>query len=204
MSTQETTMEHVLVVPTLLFHELGHFQGFSPKVDPYLKVLLDPSYTSYRPRDEMERDPSYKQLIPYCIFRCNGQVFHYQRGTGQGEGRLHGKRSVGVGGHISAEDAEGADSMYEVGMKREIQEEVILESDFTETCLGMINDDETEVGQVHLGIVHVFDLDQPKVQPREESIINTGFAHPAELVHQLDQFETWSRYCLEYLASQQG
>jgi predicted NUDIX family phosphoesterase len=204
MSTQETTMEHVLVVPTLLFHELGHFQGFSPRVDPYLKILLDPTYTSYRPRDEMEVDPSYKQLIPYCVFRHEGRVFHYQRGTGQGEGRLHGKRSIGIGGHISAEDVNGESHVYEVGMRREIQEEVILEADFTETCIGMINDDLTEVGQVHLGIVHVFNLDRPKVRPREESIMNTGFAHPSELVAQIEQFETWSRYCLEYLASYQG
>ena len=83
--------EHVLVVPTQLLHDLGYFQGFHDDTDRYLERLLDAANTSYRPRDEMERDPSFKQLIPYCIFRCNGQVFHYRRGTEQGEVRPVGR-----------------------------------------------------------------------------------------------------------------
>jgi predicted NUDIX family phosphoesterase len=65
--------------------------------------------------------------------------------------------------------------------------------------VGLINDDETEVGRVHLGIVHIFDLDAPKVRPREESILESGFAPPAELVRDLDSFETWSQICLNHL-----
>ena len=68
---------------------------------------------SFRPRYEVETDPSFKQLIPYCIFRHHGQVFHYKRGKLQGEGRLHSKRSIGVGGHISAEDRNGESSVYQ-------------------------------------------------------------------------------------------
>ena len=113
--TTETnqTVEHVLCVPTLLFHEIGHFQGFMPDVDRYLTSLLDPQYTSYRPRDEVEEDPSYKQLIPYCIFRHEGRVFHYARGAKGGESRLHAKRSVGIGGHISTFASSA--TLYEVG-----------------------------------------------------------------------------------------
>jgi len=192
-------VEQVLVVPTLLFREIGHFQGFSQNTGPYLATLLDPAYTSYRPRDEVEEDPSYKQLIPYCIFRCNGEVFHYKRGKLQGEGRLHSKRSVGVGGHISSTDESGAGSAYREALWREIQEEIYLESPYTETCVGLINDDQTEVGRVHLGIVHLFELEAPKVRPREKSIIETGFAPPAELSKDRDQFETWSQICLEHL-----
>ena len=90
-------VEHVLVVPTLLFREVGYFQGFCTDVEPYLKTLLDPAYISFRPRDQMENDPSFKQLIPYCLFRYGDQLFHYKRGKLQGEGRLHSKRSIGVG-----------------------------------------------------------------------------------------------------------
>ncbi len=193
-------VEHVLVVPTLLFHELGYFQGFCPDVDRYLSSLLDPAHTSYRPRPEMERDPSYKQLIPYCIFQFEDKIFHYQRGTAQGEARLHGKRSIGVGGHISAED-EAAPSAYEEGMRREIAEEVFLESRIRQECIGLINDDETEVGRVHLGVVHRFHLDSPKVRPREESMIETGFAAIADLQASRAEFETWSQICLDYLPS---
>ena len=194
------SMEHVLVIPTEIFHGIGHFQGFCPDPDRYLSTILDPTHASYRPRQQMEQDSSFKQLIPYCVFRCNGAVFHYQRGTAQGETRLHSRRSVGVGGHVSTLDLNRDASPYLEGMRREIEEEVDVETGWKETCIGLINDDETDVGKVHLGIVHVFELDNPKVQPREKSMINAGFALPSELIRQMDEFETWSQICLRYLA----
>jgi predicted NUDIX family phosphoesterase len=194
------TVEHILVIPTPVFHQVGHFQGFCDDIDRYLEVILDPQHASYRPRPEMEQDPTFKQLIPYCVFRCNGEVFYYQRGTAQGEARLHAKRSVGVGGHVSTLDLNSHLSPYLEGMRREIEEEVDIETAWTEECVGLINDDETEVGKVHLGIVHIFDLEYPKVRPREKSMINAGFAPPSELVRQMDEFETWSQICLKYLA----
>ncbi|MCX7388583.1 MAG: phosphoesterase [Planctomycetota bacterium] len=193
-------IEHILVIPTSVFHQVGHFQGFCGEIDRYLEVILNPQHASYRPRPEMEQDPTFKQLIPYCVFRCNGEVFYYQRGTAQGEARLHAKRSVGVGGHVSTLDMDGELTPYLEGMKREIEEEVEIGTGWQEKCVGLINDDETEVGKVHLGIVHIFDLDNPKVRPREKSMINAGFARPSELVLQIDEFETWSQICLKYLA----
>ena len=198
MSSQ-TTVEHVLVVPTMLFHEMGHFQGYTTNIQPYFDTLFDPSYVSYRPRNEVEEDPSFKQLIPYCIFRHEGKVFYYTRGSKSGEGRLHAKRSIGIGGHISSDDATSGSNVYHVAMQREIEEEVILESGFTEKCVALINDDSNDVGQVHLGIVHIFDLEAAKVRPREESIKETGFEPLAELAQSHDQFETWSQICLEML-----
>ncbi|HLQ44203.1 MAG TPA: phosphoesterase [Planctomycetaceae bacterium] len=199
MSVTATAVEHVLVVPTLLLHEVGYFQGFCPDSDRYLKTLLDPAYTSYRPRNEMEHDVSFKQLIPYCLFRCGEQLFHYRRGKGQGESRLLSKRSVGIGGHISTIDKEAGGSSYLEGMRREIAEEVFLESGYRHACVGLINDDLTDVGKVHLGIVHLFELDAPQVRPREQSILQTGFATPADLARERDQFETWSQICLDHL-----
>lgn len=197
--------EQVLVVPTQLFHDLGHFQGFSTEVDRYFESLLTNEHVSYRPRDEMEQDPSFKQLIPYVIFRhtdSSGQVFifEYQRGKGQGESRLHSKRSVGIGGHISSDDA-AIDSAnpYQEGMARELAEEVVIGSPYESQCVGMINDDETEVGRVHLGVVHIFDLEQPNVQPAEDDIISRGFQPVEQLLADLDGFESWSRICLEAL-----
>jgi predicted NUDIX family phosphoesterase len=204
LSTASTAVEQVLVVPTSLFHEVGRFQGFQADVDAYLSTLLDPSYTSYRPRNEVEEDPSFKQLIPYCIFRCGDEIFHYTRGSLQGEGRLRSKRSVGIGGHISTLDQNGKADVYREGMWREIQEEVYLEGPWQERCVGLINDDETEVGKVHLGVVHIFELEAPQVRAREQSIIHSGFAKPAELVRNRDQFESWSQICLDYLIRADG
>ncbi len=192
-------IEQVLVVPTELFRDIGYFQGFCKNADSYLKTLFDPAYTSYRSRDQVETDPSFKQLIPYCIFRHQGELFHYKRGRLQGESRLHSMRSIGIGGHISSQDQSDSGSPYQEGMRREIAEEVHIETTYREQCVGLINDDLTEVGMVHLGIVHIFDVDAPKVRPREKSIIQTGFASPTELVKDRDNFESWSQICLDHL-----
>jgi predicted NUDIX family phosphoesterase len=202
----EVQTERVLVVPTERFHRLGYFQGFTRDVDRYLAGLLDPAHTSYRPRAEMETDPSFKQLIPYVIFRhrdAQGRetVFQYTRGKGQGEGRLHSKRSVGIGGHISADDATStsAANPYEEGLRRELAEEVIIDTSYSERCVGLINDDESEVGKVHLGVVHIFDVDEPAIQPRESELIECGFRAIDEVLADLTGFESWSKICLEAL-----
>jgi len=203
---EDVTTERVLVVPTDLFHRLGHFQGFSPDVDRYLDELLSSEHTSYRPRAEVEQDPGFKQLIPYVIFRhtdSDGRqtVFRYTRGTGQGEGRLHSKQSVGIGGHISTLDAgaDGSGNPYTEGMRREVEEEVIVDTPYTSRCVGMINDDETEVGSVHLGVVHLADVERPAVRPRESEILESRFVPIEDMLADLDGFETWSKICLEAL-----
>jgi predicted NUDIX family phosphoesterase len=195
--------EHVLVVPTAVFHELGHFQGFSGDTERYLRGLLDPAHTSYRPRAEMEQDPSFKQLIPYVIFRHHdaaGQthLFQYTRGKGQGEARLHAKQSIGIGGHISADDCV-AECAYDEGMRRELEEEVAIDTPYRSRMVGLINDDQTEVGKVHLGVVHLLDVDRPAVEPRESEIIEAGFRPVSELLADLSRFETWSQICLKAL-----
>lgn len=193
-------VEHVLVVPTLLFHEIGYFQGFHENVTPYLKTLLDPAHTRYMPRDLAEQDPSYKQLIPYCIFRHGDDIFCYTRGTAQGEARLHAKRSIGVGGHISTVDRDSSAEPYAAGMQRELDEEIEISTTYSSRMFGLLNDDLTEVGKVHLGVVHIFELNAPQVAPREKSMIKAGFVPLAQLVQEKDQFETWSQICLDFLA----
>lgn len=206
MSTVET--EQVLVVPTSVFHDLGHFQGFSRDVQRYLDALLVPEHTSYRPRSEMETDPSFKQLIPYVIFRHTDEagracLFHYTRGSGQGEKRLHAKQSIGIGGHISSIDAVEQDP-YREGMRRELDEEVIISTEYQAKCVGLINDDETEVGKVHLGVVHIFDVEQPLVEGREDDITQTGFEPVESLLQDMSRFESWSTICLEALFAERS
>jgi predicted NUDIX family phosphoesterase len=197
--------ERVLVVPTELFHRLGYFQGFAAESDRYLQELLSPAHTSYRPRHEVEEDPSFKQLIPYVIF-CHrdaaGQasVFQYTRGKGQGEQRLHSKRSVGIGGHISLDDEQQElAATYNEGMRRELAEEVSIEAPYELHCVGLINDDESPVGRVHLGVVHCCDVSEPAVTPREPDIALAGFRPVSQLLEELDGFETWSQIALRAL-----
>ena len=197
--------EHVLVVPTKIFHSLGYFQGFCTEIERYRDVLLDAKNVQFRPRSEVEKDPGFKQLIPYMLFchtDLSGKVslFQYIRGKGMGESRLHQKRSIGVGGHISAEDREQlSNDVYREGMLRELHEEVVLHTTFTEHCVGLINDDSTEVGSVHLGIVHRLDVAEPKVASNESDLIESGFMPLAELQHCREQMESWSSICLDAL-----
>src|SRR5712691_6090651 len=118
----DKSAERVLGLPTGRFHSAGLFQGFR-RFDPDLfAFLLDPAHLEYRPRGEAEVDPSFKQLIPYVILRHGGELFHYTRGSGGTETRLRARRSIGIGGHISAEDANAIDP-YRAGMLRELAEE---------------------------------------------------------------------------------
>lgn len=195
----EPSPERVLVVPTAVFHAAGLFQGFSREAVSYLPRLLNPAHLSYRPRDEVETDPSFKQIIPYVVLRCGEQVYYYTRGKKGTEARLRALRSIGVGGHISAADADLSGDPYRAGLLRELQEEIYLETAYREQCVGLINDDTTPVGQVHLGVVHVFDLDEPKVRRREEALTEDGFAPLAELRARAHEFETWSRFVLDAL-----
>jgi predicted NUDIX family phosphoesterase len=88
-------------------------------------------------------------------------------------------------------------------MRREIEEEVDVASSYHESIIGLINDDETAVGRVHLGVVHVFNLEEPRVTSRESSLHDFGFATPQELIGQLDEFESWSQICLRHVARDQ-
>jgi predicted NUDIX family phosphoesterase len=193
--------ERVLVIPESRFHAAGAFTGFRPYAAGYLATLLEPTGLSYRPRGEVETDPSFKQLIPYVVLRCCGAVFHYTRGRSGTETRLQTLRSVGIGGHISHEDGAPAADPYRTGMLRELTEEVIIDSPYREHCLGFIYDPSTPVGEVHLGIVHVLDLAKANARAREDAIAGAGFAPLAELLKWRDQFETWSQLALDQLAA---
>ena len=195
--------EDVLVVPRHVLEQVGVFQGFCGDVEKYLPALLDPNQTSWMPRDRAEEDTSFKQLIPYCLLAwlspdSGSQYFSYTRGGGQGEARLRSKRSVGIGGHIASTDGQhGDNASYEAGMLRELNEEVEINTNFTSRCVGLINDDATPVGSVHLGIVHVLELESPDVISRETDLIECGFESLGKLLAERENFETWSQIALD-------
>ena len=199
--------EDVLVVPRALFEKVGAFQGFCADTAAYLPALLDPRHTSWRPRATVEDDPSFKQLIPYCVLAWKAaaggpRYFAYTRGGGQSEARLRAKRSVGIGGHISSTDgAHGDDTSYDAGMRREIAEEIAIGGGWTSRCVGLINDDSNAVGSVHLGIVHVLELERPEVASRESELVECGFETLARLLAERERFETWSQITLDALAA---
>ena len=192
--------EQVLVVPTTVFHELGLFQGLSRDLARY-EPLFRADVARFLPRALAEDDPSYKQLIPYVVLRHGGQIFHYRRGSKGTESRLHALRSIGVGGHINPIDGRDFDGIYRAALLRELGEEVELPPGPPELePLGLINDDATAVGRVHLGVVHVLTLSAPTVRSREAALADAGFATPGELRRDRDRFESWSQFVLDGLA----
>jgi len=191
----------VLVVPGEALDRLGRFQGISTDARRYLQALFAPEVAGFMVRSEAEVDPAFKQIIPYVIFRSNASVFCYTRGKAQGEARLHSKRSLGVGGHVDEADADGRATLdaYEIALRRELDEEVAVSSPGTLRLVGLINDDATPVGRVHLGVVHLFDLERPEVSPREDGLAEAGFVRVADLADQRERFESWSQFCFDAL-----
>jgi predicted NUDIX family phosphoesterase len=194
------TEERVLCFERRLLEELGVFQGLSPEVDRYLPVVTSSSNLVYRNRSEAEQDKRFKQLIPYVLIICNGKVLRYRRGRGGQETRLHGLYSVGIGGHISEEDHGlfSSGGGYREGMRREIMEEVAVE-EVKEAAVGVINDDSTEVGQVHFGVVHIMHVANENIAGRRIGILGPEFILIPEAMNDPAGYESWSRFCLEKL-----
>ena len=170
--------EEILVVPRSLFDELGSFQGLTTDTDRYISTLLDPSNNFFMDRETAEDDPSHKQIIPYSLFRYRGSYLHYIRGKAGGESRLHAQGSLGIGGHINPVD-ERADPLgratYMAGVAREIDEELALPSQPEQQIVALLNDDSNAVGRVHLGFVHLFDLESEEAQAREDALSELQF-----------------------------
>jgi predicted NUDIX family phosphoesterase len=196
------TEERVLCFPRRLLEEAGDFQGLSLQVENYLPKVTCPSQLRYLNRTDAEQDKRFKQLIPYVLLICNGKVLRYRRGRGGQETRLHGLYSVGIGGHISEEDHGlfARDQGYRDGMRREIAEEVAVE-EVRESAVAVINDESTEVGCVHFGVVHVMQVANENVVGRRTGILGPEFIPIVEAVKNTSGYESWSALCLEHLES---
>ncbi len=194
--------ERVLCFERKLFEELGVFQGLSLDVEKYLPVVTAPSKLLYLNRSDAEQDRRYKQLIPYVLILCHGKILRYQRGKGGQETRLHGLYSVGIGGHISEEDHGlfSKDRGYQDGLRRELMEEVALEA-VKDAAVAVINDDSTDVGCVHFGVVHVVQVADEAVAGRRSGIVRPEFIPLDAALKDVSGYESWSRFCLEHLDS---
>ena len=199
--------EQVLVVARALFDEIGAFDGIrTANLEAALAQLMDPAQHFFMDRAAAENDPSHKQLIPYCVFRCGGRILHYTRGKSGGESRLHAQLSVGVGGHVNPVDTGGGKTgsqAYHAAVTREIEEELDLPEDHSHRIIALLNDDSNAVGRVHLGIVHLIDLQSEAVASREDALLELGFTTLAKLNGPwFGRLETWSQICIRHLAEQ--
>lgn len=187
--------EEILVVSRHLLLP-GPVHGFTTSgVQEYRSRVL--TYGEFRLRSEMEHDPSMKQIIPYLIVRYGSKIFAFRRSTGGGETRLHGKFSIGVGGHINRIDVEGAADVVDTGLRRELSEELIIRGGWHPRPVGVLNDDTISVGRVHFGLVHVVDLETPDVAVRESESLSGELFDARKLRTLRDQMESWSQFILD-------
>lgn len=196
--------ENVLVFSRSLFEQLGAFQGFNANVTRYLHAILEAKNNSFMARDKAETNPDFKQIIPYVVVTDGQNVLHYVRGKKAGEQRLVAKGSIGIGGHINDEDH----SLFSFGLqafqeavKREVCEELSIQGEFNARPVGLINDDSTEVGRVHFGVVHVLFCEPGQVKKNEQVITQVEFISLEELKAKRDQMETWSQLCIDNFSS---
>jgi len=150
----------------------------------------------FEPRATAEHDRSLKQVIPYLVLRDGPRYFLMRRTRAGGDVRLHDRWSIGVGGHLNPEDRDLAG-----GLRREWREEI--EADFVPDfeLVGLLNDDTTDVGSVHLGAVFVADATGREVAIREVEKLAGAFAQPAAVAAVRDEMETWSRLVFDALES---
>jgi len=185
------TDERVLVVPRDRIMDAAGWRGIrGPGAARYLAVIA--AEGRFASRAAMESDPRFKQVIPYLVLRDRGRFFLMRRTRAGGDERLHQRFSIGVGGHLNPGDRDLAG-----GLAREWAEELVADFVPEFHLLGVLNDDETEVGRVHLGVVYTAEAAGRAVSVRETHKLEGGFAEPATVRAVYDRLETWSQLVLD-------
>jgi predicted NUDIX family phosphoesterase len=204
MSIQNTTTvqpasiypeEHILVVSReKIFADIPAWNGIISAEESIIKTILNEHH--FYPRELAEEDPNFKQIIPYMVFKYNDSVFIMQRSKKAGEKRLAEKYTLGIGGHIRKEDTTAFD-IIAWGM-REFEEEVNYAGAYSISILGLINDDNNDVGKVHLGCAILLEGTSEDISIKEE--LAWGELIPIdECIIYYDQMETWSQWVFDLL-----
>jgi len=193
--------EMVLVFKTSILNELGDFQGINTDYEKYISKIINSKAYFFMPRREAEENPQYKQLIPYVIISCEDKILYYIRGKKTGEKRLNSLGSIGIGGHINYYDFSLFKSDIEAylsAVRREVDEEIEVKSDYKSKIIGVLNDDSNPVGKVHFGVIHLWKLKNPVVGKKEKEITKISFKTPSEIKKESAELESWSEICIDY------
>jgi len=184
--------ENVLVVETAsLLWKFPLKRGLNIVGDEIFEFIL--ANHQYLPRADAEQDPSYKQIIPYVVIRNGDKWLLFQRKSTQSEARLHNKYSLGIGGHINDEyDNETLDPITS-GLYRELAEELTLSNHSAPRYVGVINDDESDVGKVHLGLVFEIHAESLDFDLPEADKMTAQWVTSQNLQTYLPNMETWSQ-----------
>jgi predicted NUDIX family phosphoesterase len=192
-------VERVLVLPREQVPGGCDFTGIRDADERTMAALQDATATHGRfvDRPIAEEDPGLKQLIPYVVVRDGELVYLMERTAAGGDPRLHGKASIGVGGHLNPVD-EGEDALAD-GLRREWSEELVADWQPAFRLVGLLNDDSNPVGSVHLGVVFEVQADGRPVEVRERDKLTGRFATVTEVRAAAERMETWSRLVADHL-----
>jgi predicted NUDIX family phosphoesterase len=192
-------VERVLVLPRDRVPGGCDFTGVRRADDAALASLRGAVLSDgrYLDRPVAEADPAFKQLIPYVVVRDGERIFLMERTDAGGDPRLHGRASIGVGGHLNPVD-QGEDPLTD-GLRREWSEELIADWEPEFRLVGLLNDDSNPVGSVHLGVVFYVEAAGRSVEVRERDKLTGRFATAAAVRAAWDRMETWSRLVADRL-----
>lgn len=191
-------MENILVVPTVKLSPFLQRSGLQIE-SPSAVIQIIRDNLTFLPRPEAEKNPEYKQIISYVSILRGSEIFATRRLRKGGESRLHGLWSIGIGGHINAEQDRRESDILHAGMLRELHEEVRLSHFSSPQFHGVINDDSNEVGRVHLGLFYTLHTDED-VSVRETEKLEGSWMPLDALAPQAEQFETWSQLLFPFLS----
>lgn len=185
--------EQVLVVPRASLMRDPGWLGITTDGLATFEDLVS-AHGEFRPRAEMELDRAWKQVIPYLVLRDGPRYFLMHRTRAGTDARLHDRWSIGVGGHLNPGDVDLIG-----GLRREWREEVAADFEPEFRLIGLLNDDGTDVGSVHVGAVYVADAAGREVAIRETDKLAGAFAEPSEVTAVVDRMESWSTLVFEHL-----
>ena len=175
----------------------GAWHGFvTENLERHQKTIRDKHF--FKPRAEVENDPTFQQIIPYVVFRHDDRYLLTHRLRASSERRLRKQYSLGVGGHINPGDLGAGDPILD-GLKREWEEEVVYQGTFEARLLGFLNEDSSPVSKVHLGVVFVVDGDTPTITIRETDKLAGELLTLDEMRMYYLAMESWSQIVYDRL-----
>ena len=194
--------ELVFAIPTVEFWDLITYkeQGLINGNSDVLKRIVQNGL--FRKRNELEEDPSFKQIIPYAIISYKESFYLFQRTSKQTEKRLHNKFSLGVGGHMNPSNSMESKEQYLIDeLKREFFEEVkLLNGCFIEDIefIGFINDDTISVGSLHIGLLYNIRVSNKDVYINETDKMTADWIEKLNLAEFYEGMETWTKITFDY------
>ncbi|HZU15786.1 MAG TPA: NUDIX domain-containing protein [Candidatus Dormibacteraeota bacterium] len=191
--------EQVLCLRRSELFAAGEWQGLRDgDVQEPLRAIRERSF--FMPRAAVEEDPSYQQVIPYVVFGHAGRYLLTRRLRASSEARLHRRYSLGVGGHINPGDAGGGDPL-ERGLRREWEEEVAYRGRFEARFLGLLKEESSPVGRVHVGVVFLVEGDTDEIAIREPHKLAGELLTLAGMRPRYPDMESWSQVIYRYLSA---